>query len=61
MSSETDDTKVQRGGRQRYFAGMAVLVGGAIAVVLAMAGWLYFLGWLTWRLLVWILGFERSC
>jgi hypothetical protein len=37
------------------FLGNAFLVGGAVAVLLAMAGWLYFLGWLGWHLFNWIL------
>jgi hypothetical protein len=35
--------------------GNFLLVGGAIAVLLAMAGWLYFLGWLGWHFVTWIL------
>jgi hypothetical protein len=38
-------------GARRYsykFWGNPLLVGGAIAVLLSMAGWLYFLGWLGW-------------
>jgi hypothetical protein len=37
------------------FWGNPLLVGGAIAVLLAMAGWLYFLGWLGWHFVAWIL------
>jgi hypothetical protein len=45
-------------GTQRYsskFWGNPLLVGGVIAVLLAMAGWLYFLGWLSWHFFTWIL------
>jgi hypothetical protein len=35
--------------------GNALLVGGAIAVLLAMVGWLYFLGWLSWYFFTWFL------
>jgi hypothetical protein len=31
------------------------LLGGAVAVLLAMAGWIYFLGWIGWHLVNWIL------
>jgi hypothetical protein len=33
----------------------ALLIGGAAAVVMAMAGWLYFLGSLGWKFTVWLL------
>jgi hypothetical protein len=59
MSSQTDDTQVKPGGGgKRHLSdalGVAFLIGGAIAVVVAMAGWLYFLGWLAWRFFIWIL------
>jgi hypothetical protein len=45
-------------GARRYsykFWSNPVLVGGAIAVLLTMAGWLYFLGWLGWHFVTWIL------
>jgi len=32
-----------------------VLLYAAI-VVIAMAGWLWFLGWVNWRLIAWVLG-----
>ncbi len=31
-----------------------LLVGAGIAVLVAMAGWLYFLGWLGWHFITWI-------
>jgi hypothetical protein len=37
------------------FLGTALLIGGAVAILLATAGWLYFLGWLGWHLVNWIL------
>jgi hypothetical protein len=45
-------------GTRRYsykFWSNRLLVGGAIAVLLTMAGWLYFLGWLGWHFVTWIL------
>jgi hypothetical protein len=38
----------------------ALLVGGAIAVLMAMAGWLYFLGWLGVHFVTWVLTWATS-
>ena len=45
-------------GTKQYapnFLGNVLLVGGGIAMLLAMVGWLYFLGWLTWHFVAWLL------
>jgi hypothetical protein len=34
--------------------GNALLVVGALAVLVAMAGWLYFLGWFGWHFVRWV-------
>jgi hypothetical protein len=59
VSSQTRNTRIPWSSAVRRLfpnaSGNALLVGGAVAVLVAMAGWLYFLGWLTWRLIAWIL------
>jgi hypothetical protein len=54
---QTSDTVVRSGsGAKQYqskFVGNALLVGGAIAVMVAMAGWLY--PGLAWLAVTWIL------
>ena len=48
-------TKSGAGPDSSGFLGNAFLIGGAAAVLLAMAGWLYLLGWLGWHFFTWIL------
>jgi hypothetical protein len=45
-------------GAKQYtpgFLGNVFLVAGGIAILLAMVGWLCFLGWLGWHFVAWIL------
>ena len=46
---------VPRKQNSSNFWGNALLVGGAIVALLAMAGWLYFLGWLSWHFVTGVL------
>ena len=48
-------TKSGAGPDSSGFLGNAFLIGGAAAVLLAMAGWLYLLVWLGWHFFTWIL------
>jgi hypothetical protein len=53
----TNDGNVpRRDGPRQFLSSLranVLLVGGAVAVLLAMAGWLYFLGLLGWKFIVW--------
>jgi hypothetical protein len=61
---QTNDTNVpHNSGAKPYsskFAANALLIGGAIAVLLATAGWLYFLGWLAGQIFTWFLTWVTS-
>jgi hypothetical protein len=54
--------RTPRGARLRSskFAANALLIGGAIAVLLATAGWLYFLAWLGRHFVTWFLSWVTS-
>jgi hypothetical protein len=53
----TNDGNVPRrdGPRQFLSPGQRLAGWRAVAVLLAMAGWLYFLGLLGWKFIVWLL------
>jgi hypothetical protein len=49
------DTGGEAGRHPSGIWGNILLVVGAVAVLLAMMGWIYFLGWLGWHFFTWIL------
>jgi hypothetical protein len=42
--------------RRTSFQGPVLVLLYAIILLLAMGGWLWFLGWLSWHVVVWAMG-----